>query len=62
MTIADLSVAGLAYTTFLNDGCPNKDLLLNVAEKFPDFMTYLRRLGDEELKERLNTRPSPRPW
>ena len=62
MTIADFAIAAVAYTTFLNEGNGSKDILRPVAEKFPDFMTYIRRLGDEELKEHLNNRPSPRPW
>ena len=60
MSIADIFIAAVAYTTFLNEANRSKDIMRPVVEKFPNFMTYIIRLGDEELKVHLNTRPGPK--
>ncbi|CDW80180.1 UNKNOWN [Stylonychia lemnae] len=59
-TIADFALAGLAYSSFLNEANPMKAQTLEVASKFPKLLDYFNGLG-ETLKEHLATR-KPSPW
>ena len=55
LTIADMALASLAYSTFLNDLSLYKQPLLEQVEKFPVLLAYFVRLGDN-FKEHLATR------
>ena len=60
LTIADIALAAVAYSSFLNDHNPKKDLQLAVVEKFPDALSYFKGLRSH-FAEYLDTR-KPSPW
>lgn len=60
ITIADFTLAALAYSTFLNENNPSKDVQRPIVEQFPVLLAYFQSLG-EDLKEYLSTRISS-PW
>ena len=60
MTIADFSLAALAYGSFLNEENPTKDMQYAIAEKYPVFLEYVKGLG-EKLHDYIASR-KPSPW
>lgn len=60
LTIADFSLAAIAYSTFYNDANPSKDVQAEIVAKYPVAEAYFKGLG-EILKEHLSTR-TPSPW
>ena len=61
LTILDFAIAALAYSSFLNETNPIKEQQMTIVEKFPTFLDYTKRLGNEEFKSYIDSRPA-RPW
>ena len=60
ITIADIGLAAVAYSTFYNEANPSKEVQAAIVAKFPTAEKYFKGLG-ETLKEYLATRPAC-PW
>ncbi len=60
MTIADISMAAVAYSSFFNEGNPMKDTQQEILSKFPVLKEYFTHLG-EHWKDYLAARHSS-PW
>ena len=55
LTLADIVLASMAYSTFFNEKAPGREYTLAILEKFPVLLVYLKGLG-EDFKEYLATR------
>lgn len=60
LTIADIGLAALAYSSFMNEANPDRSAQLGEVEKFPILHAYFVGLG-ETFKEHLSTRVTS-PW
>lgn len=59
ITIADFSIAGYVYATYLNDLNKNNEPFAAIMVNLPELDAYFRGLS-EPLKEYLETRPKYR--
>lgn len=59
-TIADIALAAVAYSSFLNEHNPTRAEQLAIVEQYPKVLDYFKQLG-EVFKEYLTAR-KPSPW